>query len=843
MTETPRCRTCGADLGGQYLPGGLCPRCLLQVGLESGETGVLLVGQTLGDYSILERLGKGGMGEVYLAADPKLERSVALKILPPDLASDADRLARFQREIKILAGLCHPNIVTVHSVDEVDDLHFFTMEMVPGESLAQRLARGPLPLDRFLEISIALADALCAAHERGIVHRDLKPDNVMINEEGLVKVLDFGLAKSRSGVVGDDGEAVDMENLTKQGTIVGTFLYMSPEQVRGEDLDFRSDIFSLGVMMYEMACGRRPFTGHQPVEVLSAILKDQPPPVTWFYPELPNQLARIVRHCLEKEPKKRFQTSRDVRNELADLEQEQLTARISTSAEPRADRPAVASRSSLSRWSLVAVVVAILMFVVFDLERRSRPPTFSGEIDSLAVLPLRDLSEGGGDEYFADGMTEALITDLAKTPGLKVIAASSVLPLKDSDLAPAEIARRLGVDALVQGSVIRSDSGVRVSSQLMAVSTGDLFWAESFERTAGEVLALQRDLAAAIAREIQKQVVPETIQAPDQRLDPRAHEAYLKGRYFLNRRSPDDLIKAIEQLQLAIELERDFAPSHAALADCYNLLGSVLYGVIPPREVMPKAREASLRALEIDDRLAEAHASLGHYQLFYEWDGWQAEQQFLRALELNPNYATAHQWYSILLSLDGRSDEAIEHAQKARELDPLSVVIGLNLGARYFYARVYDQAEHHFLTSLELNPDFYLTHMFLARLYLETGRLDAAVQAMRLAERPTRQDPLVKAFSVFSLARAGDEDAARAVLEEMYEMARVRYVPAHTFVIAFTGLGDTEEMFRQLSLAVEERSTMVPYLAVEPLGREYRSDPRMEALVGLVRHGEEPSAN
>ena len=446
VTDIPRCRTCGADLGAQSLPGGLCPRCLLQLGLDSDEAEVLLVGQSLGDYLIQERIGKGGMGEVYRAADPNLERKVALKILPPDLASDPDRLVRFQREIKILASLSHPNIVTVHSVDEVDDLHFFTMELVHGESLSQRLARGPLSLDRFLAISIALADALCAAHERDIIHRDLKPDNVMINEEGLVKVLDFGLAKSGSAVAAEDGESVGEQDLTQKGTIVGSFLYMSPEQVRGEELDPRSDIFSLGVMMYEMACGRRPFAGQQPVEVLSAILKDDPPPVTWFYPELPNQLARIVRHCLEKEPKKRFQTSRDVRNELADLEVEQLTIRQATSAEPLERQPTGTSRSGLTRWSLAAVVVAILIFVVFDLERRSRPPVLAGEIEALAVLPLRDLSEGGGDEYFADGMTEALITDLAKTPGLRVIAASSVLPLKGTDLAPAEIARRLDVD-------------------------------------------------------------------------------------------------------------------------------------------------------------------------------------------------------------------------------------------------------------------------------------------------------------------------------------------------------------------------------------------------------------
>jgi len=801
------------------------------------------VGQTLGDYRIVERLGRGGMGEVYLAEDPKLERYVALKILPPDLAGDADRLVRFQREIKILASLSHPNIVTVHTVDEIDDLHFFTMERVSGESLTEKLARGPLSLRRFLEISIPLADALCMAHERGIIHRDLKPDNVMINEEGIVKVLDFGLAKSGPVVASEDGEPVATDDLTQQGTIVGTFLYMSPEQVKGEDLDPRSDIFSLGVVMYEMACGRRPFAGHQPVEILSAILKDDPPPVTWFYPELPNQLARIVRHCLEKDPRRRFQTSRDVRNELADLELEQLTVRTPTPVEPLGAKPPETSRASLPRWSLVAVMVAILIFVVFDLERRSQPPALEGEIDALAVLPLRDLSEGGGDEYFADGMTEALITDLAKIPDLKVIAVDSVLPLKDSDLAPAEIARRLDVDALVQGSVIRSESGVRVSAQLMAASTGDLFWAENFERAAGEVLALQRDLAAAITREIQKQVIPEMQQEPDQRMDPRAHEAYLKGRYFWNRRSPDDLIKAIEQLELAIELGPDFAPSYAALADCYILLGSVLYAVIPPREVMPKAREASLQALELDDRLADAHASLGQYQLFYEWDSWKAEQRFLKALELNPNYATGHHWYSLLLSLDGRVEKAIEHAEKARELDPLSLVIGLNLGTRHFYARDYDKAEHYYMNVLDLDPDFHLTHMFLARVYQETDRSDAALREMHLADWPPGQDPLVKAFKAFSLARAGDETEARAVLQEMHEMAQTQYVPAHTFAIAYSGLGDTEEMFRQLDRAVEERSGMIPFLAVEPMDDRYRSDPRMEALASLVSHSEEPASN
>lgn len=813
--------------------------------MHGGEEGVLIIGQTLGEFTILDRLGQGGMGEVYLVEDAKLERQVALKILPPDLAADADRLARFQREIKILASLSHPNIVTVHSVHETDDLHFFTMERVSGESLASRLERGPLPLEEMLTVAMPMAEALCAAHERGIVHRDLKPENVMINEDGTVKVLDFGLAKSGPLMTGGDEVQISDERVTDKGTIVGTFLYMSPEQIRGESLDPRSDIFSFGLMIYEMVCGRRPFRGQQPVEILSAILKDEPPPVTWYHPELPNQLARIVRHCLEKDPKKRFQTSRDVCNELADLEIEHLAGKARRVVQKVAAEPAEGVRSSVPRWSLIAVIVAILIFVVFDLERRSKPPPFTGKIESLAVLPLRDLSPGMEDEYFADGMTEALITDLAKTPGLKVIAADSVLRLKDSDLAPAEIARRLGVDALVRGSVTRSSSGVRVSAQLMAAPGGTLFWAESFERSPGEVLALQGDLAAAIAAEIQEQVNPNLRAEPDseRHFDPQAHEAYLRGRYFWNRRSPADLIKAIEQLELAIELDPAFAPPYSALADCYNLLGSVLYAVLPPREVMPKARAASLQALELDSHLAEAHASLGHYLFFYEWDSREAEQRFLRALELNPSYATAHHWYSMLLSLGGRNDEAIVHAEKARELDPLSIVIRLNLGTRYFHARDYKRAEQHYLAALELDPDFQVTHMFLARVYQEMAQSDAAIREIHLAERSGDGNPLVLAFKVYLLGRAGDEAAAHAVLEQLQVLASERYVPAHTFAVAYAGLREKEAMFRELDRAVEERSGMIPFLAVEQLADEYRTDPRMETLVSLTRHDESPSTN
>lgn len=330
---------------------------------------------------------------------------------------------------------------------------------------------------------------------------------------------------------------------------------------------------------------------------------------------------------------------------------------------------------------------------------------------------------------------------------------------------------------------------------------------------------------------------------PQRLLDPRAHETYLKGRYFWNRRSPVDLIKAIDQLELAIELEPDFAPSHAALADCYNLLGSVLYAVVPPHEVMPKAREASLRALELDGGLAEAHASLGHYQLFYEWDSRQAEQQFLKALELNPNYATAHHWYSMLLSLDGRVAKAIEHAEIAHRLDPLSVVIGLNLGTRHYHARDFETAEQYYLGVLDLNPDFHLTHMFLARVYEETGRSDAAVREMHLADWPSGQDPLIKAFKALSLARVGDEPAARGVLQEMQAMARTRYVPAHTFAIAHAGLGDIDEMFEYLNLAVEERSGMIPFLAVDPVADQFRSDPRLEALSSLVASSSQAETN
>ena len=831
-----RCRSCGSELGSRKLPDGQCPRCLLGLALARQSEESPLRGQQIGNYRIVRRLGRGGMGEILLAEDLVLERRVALKLLPPDLAESPDRLERFGREIRTVAALNHPNIVTVHSVEEVDGLHFYSMELIEGRTLTSVLESGALSLGQLLEIAIPLTDALRTAHEQGIVHRDLKPDNVMITDDGLVKVLDFGLAKAAAKLPAEGDLNGPTEHLTAEGTMIGTLPYMSPEQLRGDDLDQRSDIFSLGVVLYEMACGRRPFGGRRAVDLLSSILKDSPRPITEIDPQQPRQLWGIIRHCLEKDAGARFQTSRDVLNELRDLRREEVSeARLPGRGASGARRRWL----EVPRWAAWAVAATLVMaaLVVWWSPDRIEPPkpAAAESIDSLAVLPLRDLSDDPREDYFSDGMTEELITNVARREGLRVIAPTSILPLKGTDRPLAATAARLGVDAIVEGTVQRTDERVRISAHLVRAASGDVLWAESYDQALEGVLELQSRVARAIAAEIQREIIGGSTSTRDRQIDPAAHEAYLKGRFFWNQRHPEALRKAIEYLNRAVEIDPTFAPAHAAIADCYNLLGSVLYPVMDPREAMPRAHEASQRALDLDPDLAEAHASLGHYLHVYEWDRQAASEEFNQALELNPNYATAHHWYSILLTFEGEHDRAIEHARTAVELDPLSIIITLNLGVRYFYARDPDRALEQFNMALDLNPDFFLTHLFLGRLHQMDGDQKAAIREFRVSRRQSNNGTLATAFLANAYAHSGDSKRAMELLADLQLIAESTFVPAHIFAIVYEGLGDTDMMFSSLAEAAAEKSGMMTYLEVDPLCDAYQDDPRLVELISQVR--------
>ncbi len=580
-------------------------------------------GRALLHYRILDKLGEGGMGVVWKAVDTTLDREVAIKVLHGEVADDPERLSRFTREARAVAALNHPNIVTVYSVEEAEGIHFFTMELVEGESLDGLIPEQGLPVERFFDLAIALADALAAAHEKGITHRDLKPGNVMVTRGGRVKILDFGLAKLRREVDPALLSRAPTQTGTLEGVVMGTPLYMAPEQAQGKPLDHRSDIFSLGIVLYEMATGERPFRGQTAADVISSILRDEPRPVDLIRPGLHHHLARIIRRCLEKDAERRYQSARDVRNDLQDLAREMEAGKLPDLA-PAAGPPARAGAKRRVRTIPAVIATAVLLslalLVLLNRNRLAgfgRPAREAPTFRSLAVLPFDNLMKDPEQEYFVQGIQDALITDLSKIGALRVISRTSAMRYKDTRKSVPEIARELGVDALVEGSVLRSGGRIRVTAQLISGRTDQHLWAESYDGDPGNVLGLLNQVAGAIARQIHIVLSPELQQrltsAP--RVAPEVEETYLKGRFLFNRFDPEDFPKALELFHRIIELDPGFAPAYAGLGGTEFLMG--FSGMAPLDVAGTRAEAASRKALELDGGIARSpfHSGVGEAQL------------------------------------------------------------------------------------------------------------------------------------------------------------------------------------------------------------------------------------
>jgi serine/threonine-protein kinase len=783
----------------------------------------LTSGQMLGHLRVLEQIGAGGMGEVYLAEDTRLERRVALKVVPEEFASDQERLARFEREAKALAALNHPHIVTIHSVEEAEAGHFITMELVEGDTLAERIPTGGMTLDAFLDLATPLAEALAAAHERGITHRDLKPSNIMINHEGRLKVLDFGLAKLRRPP-GDWHEAetgADTDTLSREGSFLGTLPYMSPEQVEGLRVDHRSDLFSLGTMLYEMATGQRPFKGETPAALASSILRDDPPPVTALNHALPTDLDRIVSHCLRKDPERRYQTAKDLRNELEELRQQVVSGAVPV--------PPVAARPR--RWpvALAAVtgLVILALAVVYGgrLWERFTGGAVPAAIRSIAVLPLENLSGDPEQEYFADGMTDSLITGLSKIGALQVVSRTSSMRFKGLDKPLPEIARELNVDAVVEGSVLREADRVRVTVQLIEGATDRHIWAESYERELTSVLALQGEVARTIAGEIHVELTPqeETRLVGARAVNPETYQAYLKGMYFLRKGTPEDSQRGLAYLQQAVDNDPADPLAYAGLALGYSVAG---HGFAPSVENFPRAKAAALKALELDDTLAEAHAAMAEVKLYYDWDWIGAEKAFQRAFELNSSLALAHAHYSWYLFPFGRLEDALAEAKRAQELDPLSAHFTAYLGAAYWWAGQVDRAMDEARKALELNPGHPLGLYLLGAVYAEKGMFEEAIAAHQEA-RAIRPDLALVLGHTYALAGRRDE-ALRVVAESGED-----YLQRNPWGVAeiYTALGEKDEAFRWLDVGYENRYNMMPWIGETPTFEPLRDDPRFQELL------------
>jgi len=792
----------------------------------------LQVGRRLGPYEVVGSLGAGGMGEVYRARDTRLGREVALKVLLGRLADDPSARSRFEREARAVAALSHPNILAIHDFGIEGGICYSVTELLSGETLRARLDRESLSWRKAVDLATAVADGLGAAHSRGIVHRDLKPENVFLTEDGRVKILDFGLARQQPETAVEAESARATVTATEPGTVLGTVTYMSPEQVRGLPVDARSDLFSFGSVLYEMVTGRRAFPGKTSADAMAAILKESPPDPSDSGKTIPLALSRVITRCLEKSPDERFQSARDLTYALREIASASA-ASIQMSGVATAEL--AAHRGRVAAIVAGVIVLAASLVLAFDVGGlRNRLTVGKGStIRSLAVLPLQNLSGDPSQEYFADGMTEELITRLAQVSGLRVTSRTSVMSYRDTKKRLPEIARELGVDSVVEGSVSRADDKVRVTAQLIDGASDRHLWAQTYERDLRDVLALESEIAQAVARAGRLELAPPEVAqlAKTRRVDPAAFEAYVKGRYFWNKRGGENLKKAIGFFQQALDVDPAYAVSYSGIADSYTQLGYA--SLVAPREVFPKAREAAEKALELDATLAEPHASLAYVKFYFDWDWPGAEREFQRAIELNPNYATAHDWYAYLLTATGRLPEARAEIQRAHELDPLSVPIESDIGFVLHYGNEQDRAAEELEKALEMNPQFPLAHLFLGRVYQAKRLYEQAIVEYQ-ATGPLREWVPTVAGIGYVYGIQGRRQEALQVLSNLEARSKKEYVTAYAVALVHAALGEKDQAFAWLDKGVEERTHWLVWLKRDLRWEPLRDDPRFKDLTRRV---------
>jgi TolB-like protein/tRNA A-37 threonylcarbamoyl transferase component Bud32/Tfp pilus assembly protein PilF len=796
----------------------------------------LVAGQIFGRYRILGLLGEGGMGEVYLAEDARLGRRVALKLLPSQLEKGQTRIRRFEREARAAAALSHPNVCVVHEVDETaDGHHFIAMEHVEGETLRERIARGRLSLDEALDTAMQVASALGAAHEAGIVHRDIKPENIMLRPDGQIKVLDFGLAKLVEGqAAGLDPQATTKRLAkTEPGMIMGTVNYMSPQQVRGSrDVDERADIWSLGVLLYEMLAGRLPFEGATPSHTIVAITDQEPPSISQYVQGVPAALEEVVKRALAKEPAARYQTARELLAELTELRQ-----RIEVGAElGRWELPEMAASESTPgkrrkrtvAITLAAVLVAVAGVTYFYVTRAGA----SGP--SLAILPLVNASADPNMDYLSDGMTESLINSVSQLPQLRVVPRTTVFRYKGRDADPQETGRDLKVSSVLTGKVVQRGDSLEIQVELVNTADGSQLWGQQYNGKQSGLLAVQQDISRRIAERLGLRLTGEEHQqvVKNYTHNADAYRLYLQGRHFWNQRTETGLKRSIDYFQQAIDLDVNYALAWSGLADSYTTLGYL--GSLAPRDCFPQAKEAAMRALKLDKMLAEPHTSLAYAKFYYDWDWNGAKSEFKEAIALDPNYATAHHWYSVYLTARERPREALAEIQRAQELDD-SLIIATDIGFESFYSGRYNEAIKQLQSVLAMKQDFPLASLWLGRTYQEKKRYEEAVAEYQKAEAILQGFVPAKAAIGNAYGVWGKKAQAQRVLDELDELAKEgSYVTPYGIALVYAGLGEKDKAFAALEEARRHRSHWLVWLKLDRRWVDLHTDPRFAELVQLI---------
>lgn len=776
----------------------------------------LPTGTRLGPYEISTSIGSGGMGDVYRARDTRLDRDVAVKVLPERFVRDAEARARFEREAKAVAALTHPNILAIHDYGSTEDAAFSVTELLEGQTLRQRLHEGPLPWRKAVELGAAIADGLAAAHAKGIIHRDLKPENIFLTNDGRLKILDFGIAQLKRLEPTHDAD-LDPSTIptaplkTDPHSVIGTAGYMAPEQLRGEEVDATTDIFALGCVLYEMVTGKQAFIRATVIDSLSAILTDTPDVFAVSERLVPYELARVIQRCLEKNRAERFQSARDLAFALR---------AIGTSTALSFQAPADLRRKRYFWGTAIAaaVLVTIASFLVLrdDIDVRSpiaRAP--AKRVRAIAILPFVNATGDREAEYLSDGVTETLINTLAQVPGLRVMSRTSVFHYKGRDMNPVQVGRELKVSSIVVGRLEDVGGKLVVSAELIDANDSTLIWGNRYEIARADLFPVQQSIASEIARGLRLQLGgrEQQLLTKQQTSDPRAYELYLKGRFQWNKRDAEGLYKAIDFFNQAIEIDPQYALAYAGLADVYNLLD--IWAGLPTKDTFPRAKAAAEKALSIDDQLAEAHTSLAYAIHTYEWDWAAAEREYRRAIELNPNYATAHQWYAEFLTAVGRFDEAEREGRKALQLDPMSPIINAVIAWNRTMARRHDAAIEQGLRTTRLFPDFMAGHAYLGLAYLESGRASEAVASLERAKE-LLDIVVIRTWLARAHLRAGNRSETERILRELEERGKREYLPPYYMAVLYAHMGQRDRALQELERAKAERTGAWVWVKVDP---------------------------